>query len=264
MYIRGLRKSLKVYTGIEDVDFIECKLCGKRALYLDSRHLKTYHNLSKEDYLRLFPNTSLISEKKKRAQSRPNNRNNLGRKFSLSHRQKIRECQLRNNSFKGKHHSEEIIEKAKIQRKKTFLERYGVDNPMDIPSVRDNMSLQMINRILNVEDRRSRKGFFFSNKNSKNFYYRSELEKMFMQELEKDKSISRYEVEPFSIEYTFRGNKHRYIPDFLIDGKKIVEIKPAYRLEDEQIIAKIKAARRYAAENGLIFEVISSVPPLSS
>ena len=64
-----VRRSLQVYNGVEGIDFVTCQICGKRGLYVDARHLKTRHNLTKEQYLLQFPNAYLISNKKAEAQS---------------------------------------------------------------------------------------------------------------------------------------------------------------------------------------------------
>jgi predicted transcriptional regulator len=84
-----VERSIDKYTGVEGKDYVVCQICGKRGLYIDERHLKTRHNITKEVYIEKFPNALLSSEKKNEAQSRPNNDGNLGRKFSKEHREKI-------------------------------------------------------------------------------------------------------------------------------------------------------------------------------
>jgi len=84
-----VKDSIKKYKGIEGIDYVTCQICGKRGLYIDKRHLKTRHNITKEEYIKRFPKASLTSERKKKAQSRPNNKGNLGKRFSKEHREKI-------------------------------------------------------------------------------------------------------------------------------------------------------------------------------
>ena len=228
--------SLDKYCGIEGIDYVECKICSKRSLYIDSRHLKTRHNLNKKEYLQLFPNASIISKKKIRIQSKSakGNKANQGLKFSKVHKDKISKAQIENNSFKDKHHTKET---------------------------RNLISKLMTNRIIN--DKRfstggySKKGYFFSEKNSKMFFYRSSWEKRFMEQLEEDRSTFFYEVEPFAIEYKFDGSIHRYIPDFLINDELIVEIKPRFKLEEPQTIAKIKECNVYANVYGYTYKIVS-------
>ena len=59
-----VERSLKKYKGIEGIDYVECKICKKRSLYIDERHLKTRHNITKEEYICKFPNACLVSTKK--------------------------------------------------------------------------------------------------------------------------------------------------------------------------------------------------------
>lgn len=84
-----VRKSIEKYKGAEGIDYVECKICGKRGLYIDVRHLKTRHSLKKEEYIRLFPNAKLYSTRKSESQSRPNNSGNSGKRFSRMHRDKL-------------------------------------------------------------------------------------------------------------------------------------------------------------------------------
>lgn len=77
-----VKESLQKYNGIEGKDYVECKICGKRGLYIDSRHLKTRHDLTKEEYSDKFPNAFLVSKKKSKAQARPNNKCFLGHHLS--------------------------------------------------------------------------------------------------------------------------------------------------------------------------------------
>jgi len=59
-----VEKSILSYTGVEGTDYVECKLCGKRGLYIDTRHLKKRHNITKGEYLKLFPNAEIVTTKK--------------------------------------------------------------------------------------------------------------------------------------------------------------------------------------------------------
>jgi len=82
-------RSLEKYKGREGVDYVKCEICSKRGLYIDARHLKTRHNITKELYTIIFPYCKIISDKKRKAQSRPNNKGNSGRRFSGEHRTKL-------------------------------------------------------------------------------------------------------------------------------------------------------------------------------
>lgn len=63
----------------------------------------------------------------------------------------------------------------------------------------------------------------------------------------------KFECEPFSILYT---NVNRYMPDFLIENKYLVEIKPKEFQNTEKNLLKTKAALQYCEENNLIYKII--------
>jgi hypothetical protein len=78
-----VQNSLIKYNGVENVDYVTCHMCGKRGLYIDSRHLRTRHNLTKSQYLLQFPAACLTSDKKAEAQSRPDNKSASGKKRTI-------------------------------------------------------------------------------------------------------------------------------------------------------------------------------------
>mgnify|MGYP001562028431 CR=1 FL=1 len=63
----------------------------------------------------------------------------------------------------------------------------------------------------------------------------------------------------FSIDYTFKDNIHRYIPDIDViyrdDTREIIEVKPEYRINEEQNQAKFNAGKAYCNKNNMIFSV---------
>ncbi|RSK28767.1 WYL domain-containing protein [Bacillus sp. HMF5848] len=87
---------------------------------------------------------------------------------------------------------------------------------------------------------------------------RSPLEEAVFYHWEDDTSVSRYDVEPFKIEYTFDGKIHSYVPDaflYMTDNKKkLIEIKVSGDLELPKNKAKFKAAQDYCKHNNIEFE----------
>jgi len=149
-----LYKSLVNYVGIEGKDYVECKVCGKRSKNINIRHLKSWHNLTKEEYLEIYPDALLYSESKSKIQSKiaSGNKGRTGKKNSLEQNKIISERQKgKGNSFYGKTHSKETMKIAVEKRKKTLLKKYGVENPAQIPSVREKLSI--------VNKERYKKGF---------------------------------------------------------------------------------------------------------
>lgn len=92
-----------------------------------------------------------------------------------------------------------------------------------------------------------------------NIFYRSSYEKIAYQILDKDSSVICYQPEPFVIEYINQdGHTRRYRPDILVDkeGKRVlIEIKPAWKLNDDKTIRKIDAGRKFAEKKGWCFEI---------
>lgn len=59
------------------------------------------------------------------------------------------------------------------------------------------------------------------------------------------------------IEYVLpNGNDRTYIPDFIIENKRIVEIKPKKEMNDPIVLLKTKAAQKYCLDNNLEFEIL--------
>ena len=109
-----LYKSLVNYVGIEGKDYVECKVCGKRSKNINIRHLKSWHNLTKEEYLEIYPDALLYSESKSKIQSKiaSGNKGRTGKKNSLEQRKIISERQKsKGNSFYGRIHTKEAMEK---------------------------------------------------------------------------------------------------------------------------------------------------------
>jgi hypothetical protein len=253
-----VEKSLiKFKDGIENIDYIECKICGLKRTYLNPKHLKNRHNLTKEEYLKLFPDAKLMSDYKKELQSKIaiGNISTKGRKLSQDHKNKISISQLDNNSFAGKTHKVSSMLKAKDSREKTLLEKYGVDNPMKIPEVADRVSENAAKGI--IRGKYHKQGYFYSIKNNKTFLYRSSWEEIYLNILEFSDDVIKYDMEPFIIKYEFEGHIRNYVPDFIINDRYIQEIKPKYKLEFPKTIAKIEAGYKFAEENGYSYEVIS-------
>ena len=59
---------------IQDIEFVECKICKIKKKSLTS-HIRKEHNLTKEEYLHLYPNSRLnsISSSEKRSNAIKNN-----------------------------------------------------------------------------------------------------------------------------------------------------------------------------------------------
>jgi len=109
-------------------------------------------------------------------------------------------------------------------------------------------------------------GYFFSKKNNNNILFQSKKELNYLQEMEQDDNILKYDRGP-SIQYIdyFNGNKKRkYEVDFKILYKnnvtKLVECKPFKYIisgrsnKKESIIPKLEAVENYCKHKDYIFE----------
>lgn len=101
-------------------------------------------------------------------------------------------------------------------------------------------------------------GYFYSLKNNQQFYFRSLLELKYMLFLEEDSTVTNYKIEPFQIK--LEDGIHHYTPDFLINDKDIIELKPFNHLnyikEDKRFNQEITVATQYAKDNNMTFKVI--------
>ena len=72
-------------------------------------------------------------------------------------------------------------------------------------------------------------GKFPSLKNKSTVWFESHLEKDFIYLIEFDKSVIKYQEQPFKIKYFLNGKPCIYTPDFFIEKpnkKQVIEIKP--------------------------------------
>ena len=266
-----------------------CHICGKECNGLKglSAHIKIHDISSKEYYDEYF----LENETNKLCVVCKNETNFMGFADGYSSHCSIECC---NNSDALKESISRILIKAnekdgdniKEKRRTTNLERHGVENPSQLESIKrkkeetslanysvkyftqskegkENLSDHTTKRLLNGEFEHRTcfiTGYFYSDKNQKDLYYRSSYELKAYQILESDKSVGFYKPEPFKIPYIDEeGVVRRYIPDILItynnSTQRLIEIKPKKLLGDIRNQLKIESAKEYCKSNNLFFEV---------
>lgn len=107
----------------------------------------------------------------------------------------------------------------------------------------------------------SKKGWHYSPKTKKNYFYRSSYEKLMFTALDEAMDVVWYESECFRIEYYFEGELHITVPDIFINFETglevLAEIKNSYMLTDDLTKAKLRAMRKFAKERGYIFWLIT-------
>lgn len=96
-------------------------------------------------------------------------------------------------------------------------------------------------------------GKFYSEKNKKEFTYRSSYELRFYQMLDLDNRVDSYDVEGVKVPYIdVDGSKRNYIPDVIVMYKtgrlEVCEVKPEVMLDNETVQLKAAACKIYFKE----------------
>lgn len=97
---------------IENVDYIVCQICGKRFKFLGS-HLTRSHNMTKEEYLELYPKSLFICKVGEQCRSKAHSGENNSM-FGKKGKNNPNFGQKRPEQTKkmtGRHHTEETLEK---------------------------------------------------------------------------------------------------------------------------------------------------------
>ena len=207
------------------------------------------------------------------------NNPNFGKKFSKEYRKKLSDSHKGISSgMKGKNHSKETKEKISITKEGYIPWNKGKSTPVEVrkkqskvalgrkPSqeARKNMSIAQNKRIkegkrIIFRNKNFISGNFYSLKNKKTIHYRSSYELRAYELLEVDSKVKNYCVEPFAIEYKINETIKLYIPDILIyyknGDKKLVEVKPSRRLNEQINQKKIIAAKEYCKDNDIKFSL---------
>jgi hypothetical protein len=97
--------------------------------------------------------------------------------------------------------------------------------------------------------------WYYSEKMAVEFCLHSLYELWFAELLDNNNDVLNWSTTPYVIYYEFEGRKRRYFPDFLVNGKYLIEIKSDYifKLGPDNIKAKIKAAEELCKKNNIEF-----------
>lgn len=145
------------------------------------------------------------------------------------------------------------------QEHKDKIRQAGLDGKFTSPSERARKGWEN-GKFDNVNFRKGIGGFITSKKINKRFFFRSLLELFFIiNYLENDESVINYRYEPFRI---ICDNGSLYTPDFLINNKIVIELKPynfIYKQGgsiQEKFEYKKAQAEDYCKNNNLIYKVV--------
>lgn len=195
---------------------------------------------------------------------------------------------IRENGFKNKKHSKETINKIienknystyktkefkdkmriissgennPMYGKKVFdiwIEKYGIDEANKREKLRREKLSKLssgINNSMYGKETPKKAGKGISG-HYKNFYFRSLHELKFILIMERF-SFKIVSVENIRIKYlSYTGSERTYSPDFMINDKYLIEVKPKKLQNTPLNLLKFNAAKRYCENNNLIFKII--------
>ncbi len=231
-----------------------CPKYRKRQSELSKGRIRTEEHNEKVSVALIKFHKNLSSEEKEKR-----NRSRTGEKRSKEAR--------KNMSIASNKKFENQSERDKISVSVTKLWEDPEYRKMQLkaaPAKRDKQSKAAIERIKRnprTAGGYGKSGHFFSEKNNKNLWYRSSYELIAYKILEQLSKVKFYEVESLCIRYEYQNSKHRTAPDLLVtyidDTKELIEVKPEWRLEDEQTVIKLEAMENYALDNNWLFSIWS-------
>ena len=100
-------------------------------------------------------------------------------------------------------------------------------------------------------------GVYRSPKAQKLNSFKSSWELHFYEFLDECTHVYKWESEIVKIPYYFKLKWRNYLPDVLINGNYLIEIKPANQIAYPMNQAKFKAAKEYCLKKGWTFNIIT-------
>jgi len=187
----------------------------------------------------------------------------LGKRLSDETKKKIGLSQIgRISPMLGKKHSPETKMKMSVKRKgrKPCLGKIAWNKGIPrTDEVKRKISEKYFLREIHNQNHNSLRGRFFSPKNNCEILYESSYELLAFKILEQLSEVKKYSRCNFVIPYFSESSTKKYMPDIIVtymDGKsEVIEVKPQWALGRKDNILKIKAAKKYCAENDLTFSV---------
>ena len=216
--------------------YVECPICSKKLKVITKTHFRLHGYNTKEELLKDYPNTILVSEKYR--VSNAEIRKEVFTKLNKSQEQRL----------KASSHCKKLNQDSERQKAKS---RKAWSDEKQRIAKRDEMLalLDKINNSPDYEDFRKRrlKGFSYGKKipylteKGNLLQLRSFLECKVCKFLELNNFDFNYES--IEIEYLFENKSHKYYPDFYLkDYNLILEVKPLPKQSDGMVLAKRQAS----------------------
>ena len=155
-------------------------------------------------------------------------------------------------------HPEYVKEKSKRMSGKNHP-LYGVKSSIETRQKQSSSHALRFQKNPQCVNTTYKTGYYHSDKNNQDFWYRSSYEKKAFELLEKSKDVTKYEVESLRIPYEYDGFTHYFVPDILVkyqnSSKRLIEVKPKNRVHEKQNQAKFTGAIKYCEDNDMTFVV---------
>lgn len=101
-------------------------------------------------------------------------------------------------------------------------------------------------------------GVHYSTTNKRDIHYRSKSELDYMKKLDSDQNIKEWSFMSFWIEYEFKGDVKKYIPQFLVEfldgSKKVIDVN--FTVLNSLMRAKVNGIKAYCETNNMIYEEV--------
>lgn len=238
--------SKNIEDGKEGVDYVVCKVCGKKVRVLNNFHFKRCL-VSYDEYAKSFGKKCMACEnshqkrglsRKKRPEHSKKMTGSGNPMFGKKRTKKEKRLMSKNRKGKG------VGVCGKYKRTEEIKEK-----------ISSGVAQAYIDGRLNSGSY-YKHGYVYSHKLKRKVFYRSSWEKFVIKYLDKHPNVEFFEEEPLKIKYfdPSRNKNRYYIPDFLVKYdcgiKEIWEVKPSYLVKnDETTKSKVKAANKFLEEN---------------
>jgi len=223
---------------IENIDYVECKICGIRSSQLSTLHFRK-HGLSTKQYKEQYGVTYTMCENQRKKTS-------IGvKKYMRSNPEAYWETHKRSRE------TYRVSDKTEGNKKRR-AKLLGVPKPPRS----DEMKINASRLTQQIGDNRRYKTGYFSDSYGESHYFASSYEERRMKFLDSKGIKFSKRHNHTVIWFDAMGKSHAYTPDLLI-GDILEEIKPKYKLKHPDVIFKAKSAEEYCKKHSLTYRIIT-------
>lgn len=156
---RSLACSQRKLNGIENIDFILCKICGLKFKEINNDHVKK-HNMTCEEYDKKFGVDSRTSEKTRQNKNTlgPIMNSELSRKLSNSHT--IENYKLKYGEKDGMLRFNLMMERKKYKNsKQSYIDKFGTDGALIFNEVQKKKKITLENFVIKYGEQEGNRRF---------------------------------------------------------------------------------------------------------